>query len=95
MIIRVSYYCCVNMTSIKLKRKGLSLHTKMEIIKATEAGRKKIDVAREFGIVPSTLSTVLKNKQDIMKKFELSKFEPSRQRFRNTTYEDIQEALLH
>ena len=95
MIIRVSYYYCVNMTSIKLKRKGLSLTTKMEIIKAIEAGRKKADVAGGFGIVPRTLSMVPKNKQDIMKKFELSKFEPSRQRFRNTTYEDIQEALLH
>ncbi|XP_038077397.1 tigger transposable element-derived protein 4-like [Patiria miniata] len=82
------------MTSIKVKRKGLSLSTKMEIIKATEAGRKKGDIAREFGIVPSTLSTVLKNKQDIKAKFELSKFEPSRQRFRNATFEDVEEALL-
>ena len=82
------------MASIKPKRKGLSVTAKMEIIKAVESGRKKGDIAREFGIAPSTLSTILKNKSDIKTKFELAKFEPTRQRFRNATYEDVEEALL-
>ena len=67
------------MASIKPKRKGLSVTAKMEIIKAVESVRKKGDIAREFGIVPSTLSTILKNKSDIKTKFEWAKFEPTRQ----------------
>ena len=82
------------MASPKITRKGLSVETKMEIIRAVDSGRKKADVGRQYGIVSSTLSTILKNKTDIVSKFELSKFQPTRKRFRTATCEDVEEALL-
>lgn len=49
------------------KRKFLSLEEKAQIIAEAAAGRKKANIAHDFGISPSSLSTVLKNKDSIHK----------------------------
>lgn len=49
------------------KRKFLSLEVKAEIIAAAAAGRKKGLIAEEYGISPSSLSTILKSEASISK----------------------------
>lgn len=48
-----------------LKRKALSLETKVKILRAVDRGRKKKDVAEDFKIPPSTLSTILTSRKKI------------------------------
>ncbi|XP_023228548.1 tigger transposable element-derived protein 4-like [Centruroides sculpturatus] len=53
-----------------LKRKALTLDCKVEIIKAVESGRKKADVCRDFGLANSTVCTIIKNREKILKSFQ-------------------------
>ncbi|XP_049517686.1 tigger transposable element-derived protein 4-like [Dermacentor silvarum] len=48
------------------KRKFIALEDKAAIIGEVEKGRKKMDIAEEFGIACSSLSTILKNKASIL-----------------------------
>ncbi|KAH8018507.1 hypothetical protein HPB51_008206 [Rhipicephalus microplus] len=48
------------------ERKFLSLHDKAAIIAEVENCRKKKDIAEEYGIVCSSLSTILKGKDAIL-----------------------------
>lgn len=48
-----------------LKRKALSLETKVKILRAVDRGRKKKDVAEDFKIPPSRLSTILTSRKKI------------------------------
>ncbi|KAL3967274.1 NLR family CARD domain-containing protein 3 [Sarotherodon galilaeus] len=52
-------------SSEKKKRKGLSMETKGEIIDKYERGVKLGDIAREYGRNPSTIGTILKQKEVI------------------------------
>ncbi|XP_031613593.2 tigger transposable element-derived protein 1-like [Oreochromis aureus] len=52
-------------SSEKKKRKGLSMETKREIIDKYEQGVKLSDIAREYGRNPSTIGTILKQKEVI------------------------------
>ncbi|KAK8772455.1 hypothetical protein V5799_024302 [Amblyomma americanum] len=49
------------------KRKRLTLDEKADIIHAVTSGQKKCDVAASHGIPASTLSTILKGKDDILR----------------------------
>ncbi|KAH9362683.1 hypothetical protein HPB48_001220 [Haemaphysalis longicornis] len=49
----------------KRKRKVIALDQKAAIIRAVAAGTKKTQVAKDFGIAPSTLSTILGSKEAI------------------------------
>lgn len=49
------------------KRKRLTLDEKAAIIRAVTSGQKKCDVAAAHGIPASTLSTILKGKDDILR----------------------------
>jgi len=60
--------------SQKRKLNHLTIPDKVRVIQLVEKGnRKKQDIAKEFNIPPNTLSTFLKNKADILKKFEDNK----------------------
>ncbi|KAH6938260.1 hypothetical protein HPB50_008307 [Hyalomma asiaticum] len=48
------------------KRKFITLEDKAAIIGEVEKGRKKMDIAEEFGVACSSLSTILKNKASIL-----------------------------
>ncbi|KAL1442533.1 hypothetical protein MTO96_030728 [Rhipicephalus appendiculatus] len=54
-------------------RKCLTLEQKVELIREVEkGGRQKSEIAKQFGIPLSTLSTVLKNKDAVLDGFEKS-----------------------
>lgn len=53
-----------------LKRKTLSLEEKLAVIEGYETGRRKTDICKEFQLVSSTLYTILKNKEKIVKAYE-------------------------
>jgi len=48
------------------KRKALFMESKVEMFSAVDKGDKRIDIANKFGIPPSSLSTIIKNKQSII-----------------------------
>jgi hypothetical protein len=53
------------------KRKAISLETKYEIIQCVEMGNEpKKDVAARFDILSNTVSTILKNKEQIVESYE-------------------------
>lgn len=75
-------------------RKCLTLEQKVQLIREVEkGGRQKSEIARQFGIPPSTLSTVLKNKDAILDGFEKS-FSAKRKRNRDSMYPEVERALL-
>lgn len=57
-----------------------------------EKSKKKKDIESEFGILPNSLSTVLKNRDAILKQFDSSS--PSRKRHRSGAHTQVEEALF-
>nr|XP_002735168.1 PREDICTED: tigger transposable element-derived protein 6-like [Saccoglossus kowalevskii] len=80
--------------STRVKRRALSLDCKVQMIKAIESGIRHGDVCRKFDVKPSTLSTILKKKTDVLKMFEHNKIEPCRKRMRFSAVDDVEQALL-
>lgn len=76
----------------RTKRKSLCLEDKARLIQEVMSGRKHVDVAAEFGIPSSTLSTILKHKEMIFKAVD-SGMMAQRKKIRATPYEDIEQAL--
>ncbi len=63
-----------------------SIEIKYQVIKAVEDGKKKKgEIAKEFNIPSSTLSTWIKNKEGIKEAFESASFGPSTKRMRTAT----------
>jgi hypothetical protein len=75
------------------KRKQFSLEEKKIIISEVDKGLKKGEVAKKYGISPSTLSTILKDRESILKQLQTSVFVPSRKRMRMAQYEDVDTAV--
>ena len=53
----------------------------------------KKDVAVRFDILPNTLSTILKNKEQIVESYEKSTISPARKRHRSSSHENVDVAL--
>ncbi len=71
-----------------------SIEIKYQVIKAVEDGKKKKgEIAKEFNIPSSTLSTWIKNKEGIKEAFESASFGPSTKRMRTALYPDVEKAL--
>ena len=91
-------FCTLNTKDMSSKQKGLSLKTKVNILKSIEkvAGEygAKGRIAKDFGIANSTLSTIIKDKQKILSTFEQSDFEPDQKRLWVAAYKDLEDALL-
>ena len=69
----------------------------IELIDAVEkrsAGKMKKGVVEEFGIVPNTLSVMLKNKEKYRQAFYGGQVNVNKQRRRVSTHSDIDDALL-
>lgn len=75
------------------KRRQFSLAEKLKIISAVQGGRKKKDVAQEYRISASTLSTFLKDKEKIQGQVAQHETDPSRKRIRAATYQDVDAAV--
>ncbi|XP_064479138.1 tigger transposable element-derived protein 6-like [Ornithodoros turicata] len=78
---------------VSTTRKQFSLEEKMAVLNAVDTGRKKCDVAREFGISASTLSTFLKDRAKLEREYGNSGGAPSRKRMRAANFEDIDKAV--
>lgn len=80
---------------MKRSVKCLTLEEKLRLIAEVEKSeKKKKDIAEQFGIPPSTLSTILKNKAALLEK--ASDYDGHSQRKRLTTciYADVDEATI-
>nr|XP_009486802.1 PREDICTED: LOW QUALITY PROTEIN: tigger transposable element-derived protein 4 [Pelecanus crispus] len=76
------------------KKKSISIEEKLGIISAVESGKKKADVAAEYGIKKNSLSSIMKNKEKVLEAFESLRFDPKRKRLRTAFYTDLEEALV-
>lgn len=80
----------------KRKLKTLTPTQKVDLIQAVEDNEKtrqktKLQIAKEFEIAPSTLSTILKSKDTILERFAAG---DNRKRKREMDYPDVDEAVL-
>ena len=71
----------------KRKHKEVTLKVKYEVLKESENGRQNEDVAKQYGIPGSTLSTWKKNKEKIFDAFENSS--SKRQCIKTGTYQKM------
>lgn len=76
------------------KRRQFSLKMKLKILEAVDSGKRKKDIATEFGISQSTLSTVLKNRSKIEENSREIYLGPYRKRMRGATFRDLDKAVF-
>jgi len=74
----------------KRSLKSLTVGDKIKIIEEVKKGvKRKKDIASEFGIPASTLSTILKDKDKILKAVEEAPCLPRRKRFKASIFPEI------
>lgn len=77
----------------KRKCSTLSIAEKKKIIDAVDRGKgKKKQIAKDFGIPSSTLSTILKNKETILRNFADNK--GNRKKMRNGDHPEVEKCLM-
>lgn len=76
------------------KRKLWTLDVKYNAIVDVEKGLKKTDIASQIGIPHNTLSTWIKQKQQIKEAYEQNKFTNDRKKLRTCSYDDVEAALV-
>lgn len=81
-------------SSSKKKRRQFSLKEKVDILSQVDAGKKQIHIANEMGVAPSTVATILKDRQKILELHRGSQLAPSRKRLRLGNFEDVDAAVL-
>lgn len=74
------------------KRKVLSVKEKVEIIQLLEKGAKNVTICKQFGLSSSTVSTLLKNKECLMKAYEANVIDSKR--LKKCEKDDLDQALL-
>lgn len=83
------------MASSGIKRKAISIDTKVQIISAVDEGKlSKTAIAEQFGIKKNSLSTILKNRSQIVSAHDGHALSPARKKIRYGKHDDIDEALL-
>jgi predicted transcriptional regulator len=83
------------MSSLKRKLKTLTLEEKVHLIRTVEEGQlKKNDIAENFGIPPSTLSTIIRSKDKVLSAHEKRLFTASCKKMKTAKHEDVEAALL-
>ena len=79
------------------KLKTLPLKRKIKLIEAVgncPSGKKKKEIAKDFDILPNTLSTILKNKEKYRETFYGGKMDVDKKQHRTANHENIDDALL-
>lgn len=71
------------------KRRQFTLREKLKILQKVDSGKKKNEVAKEFGIAPSTLSTILKDRKKIQNVVKDGTLGPQRKKIRSALHDDI------
>ena len=85
----------MDISASKRSHHPISLAKKVHIIKVVESKQKSQSmIAEEFDVAKSTVSSIMKNKEKILKVYESSGFGLERKRLRTATYCDVEEALL-
>ncbi|KAK9720966.1 CENP-B N-terminal DNA-binding domain [Popillia japonica] len=74
------------------KRKCLNIHDKLKVLESIDKDCKKKDVAKKFGIPPSSLSTIIKNRDLILKSSDNAGRETKRVKM--CVFEDVDQAVL-
>lgn len=76
------------------KRKALSFKEKLDILRKVDDDpkRKRIDVAKELGLAPSTLSTVVGQRDEIMR--NVQRFSADVKEANTAHYVKVEDALL-
>lgn len=74
-------------------RKAIGLSDKLKIIQEARTGKPKKDIAKKYGLAPSTLSTILKNKEKNFK-FAANNENLNWKKLRRTKYEEIDKSTL-
>jgi transposase-like protein len=74
--------------------KSLTIGDKIKIIEEAKKGvKRKKDIASEFGIPASTLSTILKDKDKILRAVEEVPCLPRRKRFKASSFLEIEHGM--
>lgn len=81
-------------SSAKKKRRQFSLKEKVDIPSQVDAGKKQIHIANEMGVAPSTVATILKDRQKILELHRGSQLAPSRKRLRLGNFQEVDAAVL-
>src|ERR1044072_1514935 len=74
------------------KRKCLSIAEKIKVLEDVDKRIKRQDIAIKFGIPSNSLSTLLKNRESILK--QKNAFDSGRKRVKHCLYEDVDAAVL-
>ncbi|XP_038067132.1 uncharacterized protein LOC119737109 isoform X2 [Patiria miniata] len=76
--------------------KTLSIAEKVQFIAEVEnrGFKSKTDIAKEWGMHPSTLCTIMKNKGMVLEQFQNQSVAPARKRMREAAMPEVEEALL-
>jgi hypothetical protein len=76
------------------KRKCLSITDKFEILYEVDKGVEKKDIAEKYSIPTSSLSTILKNRENITMQMQNSSLLSNRKRMKMCVYEEVDNAVL-
>ena len=74
------------------RKKAFTIDQKVAIIRSVESGQSKADVAREHGLLSSSVSTIWKNRDTFIRAYE--KNMPQNKKLRGSVRGDVDEALL-
>ncbi|KAH6920480.1 hypothetical protein HPB50_028532 [Hyalomma asiaticum] len=80
--------------SAKKRRKQFSLQEKVDLLREIDSGKKQIDLCRKRGIAPSTVATIWKDREKILKLHQKSQLAPTRKRLRLGNFQDVDQAVL-
>lgn len=72
-----------------VKKRQFSLEEMKNLISKVDKGLKKDKVANKYGISPSTLSTILKNRKRIMKQLQNSVWKAVIQKIKNVLLKNV------
>ena len=74
------------------KRKAFDLNVKVSILEDVQMGKKKGEIAARYKIAPSTLSTIIKQKDVVMAEWDKCG-STDRKKFRPSPVEEVDKAL--
>lgn len=77
---------------VKRKRVCLNMSDKVQILKDIDCGIRKKHVAVKYGISPSSLSTIFKNRHQILAQSE--EIESGRKRVKKCKFQDLEQSML-
>jgi acyl-CoA hydrolase len=74
--------------------KTLLIQDKFNLIKDVDSGVKKKDVAIKYGVPKNTVSTILKNKEKVIKAIEEGTVSQNCKRLKKGTFENVDRAVV-